>query len=119
MKKKYIIKKKSEIDDIFKEQIRSSNSYFTIILKRNKNNNANFRFAMSIGRKYGNSVARNKIKRQIRSIIRINQNYIKNNCEFVIVIKPKANELSFEEINKSILDLLKKLKVMEKKNESN
>lgn len=113
MKKNYRIKKKSEIDVLFKSQNKKGNSYFTIYQKKNTSG-ANFRFAMSIGRKYGNSVERNKIKRQIRSIIRLNQDLINNDSEFVIVIKPQASELNYEEINKYILYLLKKLQITEK-----
>ena len=118
MKKKYRIKKKSEIDVLFKGKIKKGNSYFTIYIKE-ESQNANFRFAMSIGRKYGNAVSRNKIKRQIRSIIRLNQETIKKEIDFVIVIKPQANQLNYDEINKYILSLLRNLKIMENENEKN
>ncbi|MDY0277241.1 MAG: ribonuclease P protein component [Acholeplasma sp.] len=116
MKKIYRIKKKSEIDVLFKEKTKKSNSYFTIYLKK-RDDTTNFRFALSIGRKYGNAVERNKIKRQIRSIVRLNKGIIKSDVEFVIVIKPQANGLLFEEINKYILYLLNKLNVLENENE--
>ena len=112
MKKKYILKKKSEIDALFKNPIKKGNSYFTIY-KKKQEESANFRFAMSIGKKFGNAVQRNKIKRQIRSIIRENQNLINNNQEFVIVIKPQASVLSFDEISNNVLKLLVNLKIME------
>jgi len=115
MKKKYILKKKSEIDAIFNNKKQMGNSYFSIFTKENEVEY--FKFGMSIGRKFGNSVNRNKIKRQIRSIIRLNQKYINNKFRFVIVIKPKANSLNYLEIETEILKLLKKLKIMENKNE--
>ncbi|MCR1809301.1 ribonuclease P protein component [Haploplasma modicum] len=112
MKKEYIIKKKSEIDQLFKSKLKSYNKYFMIFLKKS-NLNVNFRFAMSIGKKYGNAVERNKIKRQIRSIIRLNQGSIKVDSDFVIVIRPNANILSYQEIESLIIELLLKLKIME------
>lgn len=116
MKIKYRIKKKSEIDALFNGKNKKGDSYFTIY-KKERVENVNFRFAMSIGKKYGNAVERNKIKRQIRSIIRLNQKRIISNIDFVIVIKPQANILKYDEINKSILYLLKKLMIMENINE--
>lgn len=109
MKKKYIINKKSEIDSLFNSKNRRGNSYFVIFNKKD-GQNINFRFAMSIGRKYGNAVERNKIKRQIRSIIRNNKEYISNNSNFVIVIRPKAKSLTYKEIEENLVNLLKKLK---------
>lgn len=116
MKKIYIIKKKSEIDNLFTQKVKRGNSYFTVFLKESKNN-VNFKFAMSIGKKFGNAVARNKIKRQIRSIIRDNKEIINKSLDFVIVIKPKANTLSYKEISKQLTSLLISLNVMEKINE--
>jgi len=118
MKKKYIIKKKSEIDSLFKTKSKRGNSYF-VIFKNNEVSNVNFKFAMSIGKKYGNAVARNKIKRQVRSIIRDNQNLIDPKNEFVIVIKPQANQLQYQDINSQLVELLIKTKIMETKNEKN
>jgi len=118
MKKKYIIKNKREIDSLFKSKDKRGNSYFVIINKKNKEN-VNFRFAMSIGTKYGNAVKRNKIKRQVRSIIRENKDFIENENNFVIVIRPQANKLQYKDISKNIISLLKKLKIMEINNEKN
>lgn len=116
MKKKYIIKKKSEIDALFKSNIKRGDSYFTIFLKE-CNLNVNFKFSLSIGKKFGNAVARNKIKRQIRAIIREKKHLIKVNSCFVVVIKKQANDLSYVEINKSITNLLIRTNIMENNNE--
>lgn len=115
MKKHYIIKKKSEIDAIFSNRVQKGNSYFTIYVKKEKM--VNFKFGMSIGKKYGNAVSRNKIKRQVRSVIRLNKDYINNNNRFIIVIKPKANTLSYLHIERELIKLLKNLKIMERLNE--
>lgn len=113
MKKKYIIKNKREIDSLFKNSIKKGDPYFSIFLK-DDGTNVNFRFSLSIGKKFGNAVTRNKIKRQLRSIVRENKDLIKKSSNFVIVIKKIANTLSYEEINNKIVNLLIKLNIMEK-----
>lgn len=116
MKKHYRIKKKSEIDAVFKKRKQVGNSYFSVF-KEEQEGMSNFKFGMSIGRKYGNAVSRNKIKRQVRSIIRQNKNLIKNKYKFIIVIKPKANILTYKQIEIEIIKLLNKIKIMERQYE--
>ena len=73
---------------------------------------------MSIGKKYGNAVARNKIKRQVRSIIRENQNLIDPKKWICYCnLSHQANQLQYQDINKQLVDLLIKTKIMETKNE--
>lgn len=108
MQRKYIIKKQTEIESVIKTKQVVKNCYFSIYYDNSLiNNSANFMFCLSIGKKFGKAYQRNKIKRQIREIIRNNKSRIKN-VSFVIIIRPKANMLSFQEIEKNILFLLKK-----------
>jgi len=109
MNKKYRLKKKCEIDAVFNLKIKMANSYFTVYKKENVND-TNFRFAISIGKKYGNAVSRVKIKRQIRAIIQ-NEHHLFNICWFVIVVKPKASILKYKKIKDEILYILKKMKI--------
>ena len=61
MKKKYRIKKYSEIDAVYKKRHVKNDSYFAVYQACDQNAK-NFRYAMSIGKKYGNAVQRNLIK---------------------------------------------------------
>lgn len=116
MKKEYRIKKYSEIDAIFKVKKAKGNQCFVIYQDQEITNLDHFRFAISIGKKFGHAVNRNLIKRQIRAIVQEVKDSISPNKKFLIVIKPCANKLSFEEIKKQIIDLLKKSNLMENKN---
>lgn len=107
MNKKYRIKKTSEIDVVFKNKKSVGNSNFVIYYQINENL-VNFRFAVSIGKKYGNSVKRNLMKRRLREIFRINYLHF-NNLEVVVVVKPGSNNLSFQEIKLSIDSLMDKI----------
>lgn len=102
MKKQFSIKKNQEIEQILKNKESYGNKFFVIYKMNNETNS--FRFALSIGKKFGIAVKRNKIKRQIRNIIRENKNIFLN-MNYVIIIKPLSSSLSYEEIKNNILDL--------------
>ncbi|MDX9691563.1 MAG: ribonuclease P protein component [Acholeplasmataceae bacterium] len=116
MKKRYRIKKSSEIDAIFKKKNIKGDSCFAIYQAEDLNA-THFRFALSIGRKYGNAVERNLAKRRLRMIVHeLSHQFIKNKL-FVIVIKPTAKKLTFQEMKEKITSILEKSKLMEITNE--
>lgn len=112
MNKRYRIKKNSEIDAIFKQKVVKGDSYFAVY-QSDDPTNEHFRFALSIGRRYGNAVERNLAKRRIRMIIAELKDVMYKSKLFVIVIKPKAAELSYQDIKSKLTVLLKKSKLME------
>lgn len=114
MKKVYRIKKNSEIDAIIQNKKSSGDRRFVIYTANSQNEH--FRFAISIGKKYGGAVERNKIKRQLRMIINNHSKDIPS-FDFVIVVKKDASGLSFAEIEANILKRLSKFKKTEQSNE--
>ena len=116
MKKRYRIKKVNEIDAVFAARKSEGDPYFVVYHQPNEQAQ-NFRFAISIGRKYGSSVERNLCKRRIRMIIHQYKAMIDNSKQFVVVVKPKAKSLSFQEMNDKIVHLLRKSKTIESKEE--
>ncbi len=102
MKKKYRVKKRDEIDAIIRNKKSRGNKFFVIYNKEKIKKHP--RFAISIGKKYGSSVKRNKIKRQIRYALRqIECIEVK---DYVIVVRPNASTLSYQEIEKNLINLI-------------
>ena len=69
MKKAYRVKKSQEIEQILKEKKYRSSTAFSIYQKK-QTETIHFRYAISVGKKLGNAVERNRLKRQIRAIVR-------------------------------------------------
>ncbi|QVK21244.1 ribonuclease P protein component [Mycoplasmatota bacterium] len=113
MKKKYRIKKSDEIVQILKKRKTVGNKYFVIYKSENRKI-TNFRYAVSVNKKYGNAVERNHIKRQVREIIQKNSSNLEK-MDIFIVIKLVARELKFKEIEENIIKLLKKAEMFRRR----
>lgn len=109
MIKAYRVKKSSEIEKIMRMKQSKANGHF-VIYKNKNHENTHFRFAVSVSKKYGNAVHRNKIKRQVREII--SKMDIMDNYDLFIVVRKKTNSISFNESKKFIESLVKKLNIL-------
>lgn len=115
MKKEYRIKKSSEIDAIFKRKQSKGDKYFAVYTLQDKGE-SHFRFALSVGKKYGNAVERNLIKRRIRHVVQSLKDQLA--CtQFVVVIKPQSKDLDFKQINEKLCNIFKNSNLLETKHE--
>lgn len=106
MKKKNIVRSKILFNSIIKNGKRNANRYFVIcsVIKDDENKN----FGIAVGKKIGNAVTRNKIKRQIRNIIDNNYKLFPNFHNYIIICKKEILNISFMEMEKEIIKLLNK-----------
>ena len=104
MRKLYIVKTNQQFEDIIKTGKCYKNKYFIVY---NKDNNLKYdRFGVSVTKKLGNAVFRNKYKRIIRSIL---DNYKKlyiNSKDYIIILRKDAIEQSYELLEKELFSLL-------------
>lgn len=103
MNKKYIIRKNEEILEILKTGHKKKFDYFTIY--RKKNNIVSSRFCISISKKVGNAVVRNKLKRQVKDILM--KNLLPHAEDYVIILSSSFKSLTFEKKREAILEGIK------------
>ncbi len=114
MKKYNILKESHDFDRIISsnKSIRY-NDYIIYIEYTNENN---YHFGLSVGKKVGNAVIRNKVKRQLKSII--DKNKYKNGFNCIIIVRKEILSKTFNEMSEDLNIFLNKLNIIkEDKNE--
>ncbi len=104
MRKLYIVKTNQQFDNIIKTGKCFKNKYFVIY---NKDNNLKYdRFGISVTKKLGNAVFRNKYKRKIRSIIDNCKKDYNNGKDYIIILRKGALDKSYQELEKELIKLI-------------
>ncbi len=87
------------------------------VIYYNKDNGVgNYRFGISVSKKLGNAVCRNKYKRQLRFIIDKNKKYYQNNFDYIIIIRNGYIDLDFISKESDFIYLIEKINKKVKEN---
>jgi len=113
MKKAYRVKKNSEFQEIFKSGKSFANRELVIYYKE-KPSQTHFRIGISVGKKIGNAVTRNRIKRYIREAFNQLEEKIKPETDIIIIARNPAVHLSCKQMKKSVVHLLNKQQLLDK-----
>ncbi len=111
MKKKNILKKSIDFDRIIKKN--KSYKYKDYIIYVEKVEDSTYHFGLSVGKKIGNAVTRNKIKRQLKTII--DKNNYENGINCIIIVRKGLLEKSFSEKENDLIEAFKKLNIIKEK----
>lgn len=105
----------------FKKVYSGGKNYWNrnLVLYVKKNDIGNTRVGYSITKKIGNAVVRNKIRRRMKEIYRLNFSNIKNNYDLIFIPKKNTVDISYKELESAMLHILKLANMLEDKRDSN
>ena len=108
MRKMYIVKSARDFERIIKTGQLSKNKSF--IVYYSDNNLPYNRYGISVGKKLGNAVYRNKYKRKIRAIIdNYKKNYI-NHQDYIIILRGSAKDKEYHDLEKDYIALINNIR---------
>lgn len=104
MRKLYIVKDTRDFEKIITKGICNKNRCFIV---HSLNNDLPYnRYGISVSKKLGNAVFRNKYKRKIRSIIDNNKKDYNNSKDYIIILRKGALDKSYQELSKGLIELI-------------
>lgn len=104
MRKLYIVKNKYDFDRIIKNgRYRKNRSY---VIYYEKNDLPYDRFGISVGKRIGNAVNRNKHKRKLRAIIDNYRKLYVNSRDYIIILRGSAKDKDYQELEQDFLSLM-------------
>lgn len=110
MEKKYRLRKNIEFKRVYNKGKNYWNRNLTLYVK--KNGLEETRLGITITKKIGNAVVRNKIKRRVKEIYRLNKHRVKNGYDLIFIPKKNVVDLSYKELERSIIHILRISKIL-------
>ncbi len=109
---KYRLKKRDDFRRVFQKGRSYANRQFVLyIYQRDKD--GPFRVGISISRKVGNAVTRNRMKRMIKEIIRHWISEIKPNIDLVVIVRKRAAGMNYHQVKGSLRHLFNKSRLFQ------
>ena len=102
-----------KLNHIFRKLYHTSgqaNSYLVLYARRNRTGSN--RVGITVSKKLGHAVVRNRIRRRFREVYRLNEEKFLPGWDIVVVARGRAVDAPFSVLSKSYLDLARKAGVL-------
>ena len=101
------LKKDSDFRKVYKHGKSFANKYLVLYILNNKSENS--RIGISVSKKVGKAIIRNKVRRRIKEAYRVNiDENVKCGYDIVFIARVAIKDADYKDIEKSIKHLVKK-----------
>lgn len=113
MQKERRLRKNRDFQNVFRRGTSVANRQLVLYVHRNPNI-AHFRVGISVSKKIGHAVIRNRLKRRLKEIIREKQEHISEGIDLVMIVRAPAVDLSYDDLKKSVIHVLKRARIYQR-----
>jgi len=107
MQRKLRLRSRSDFSRIYKAGRSFANSQFVVYwMKRPETER--FRAGVSVSRKLGGAVVRNRMRRVVKELIRLNADKIAERTDFIVIVRRPALGMKTKDLERSLLHALRK-----------
>lgn len=104
------IKKNQEYKSVYNTN--DSISDFNLVLFLKKNNYGYNRFGFTAAKKIKKAVSRNLIRRRLKEIVRLNEDYLNQGYDIILMARVNATDSDYISLEKSFKKLIKRKKLV-------
>jgi ribonuclease P protein component len=91
---------------------KSAASHCAVVYCRHNGRPEN-RLGIAVSTKLGSAVKRNRIRRRLKEVYRINEKKLSTGYDIVLIARMRSLFIRFSELESSVMSLFRKLKIME------
>ena len=104
-----------KLNHIFRRLYRTNGqSNACLVLYARKNRMGTNRVGITVSKKLGKAVIRNRVRRRIREAYRLNEERFQPGWDIVVVARSRAVEVSFQKLTQSLLSLAEQAGILQK-----
>lgn len=107
------LKKNKEFQRVYKVNKSYANNLLVVYVLEHRDNPQR-RVGFSVSKKMGKAVKRNRIKRMLREIYRLNQHRFREDVDLVLIPRQKLIGATYVEIEKGMIKLFDKAGILKK-----
>ncbi len=107
MSKFVSLKKNSDFKSVYSKGVSVANRY--LVLYKLPSKGLERRFGFSISKKVGKAVCRNRLRRILKEICRLNLARFSERCDYVFIVRQAAADQNYHQMEKQVWHVLGKL----------
>lgn len=113
MQKELRLTKKSDFNRVYRHGKSMANRQF-VVYYLPQLAIGQYRLGVSVSKKVGNAVVRNRLRRMMKEIVRLHSEQIKQQTDFILIARNPAATMNYKEMEKSIIHVLMKAGIFRK-----
>lgn len=111
VQKHYRLAKRKDFNKVYRFGQSAANRQLVVYYKPQPDVE-HFKLGISVSKKIGNAVVRNRMRRVIKEIVRHLSHRIKHQVQIVIIVRKPAVEMEYKSLENSIIHIMKKVQLL-------